>query len=95
MPSLDSQSKTDEPFAADFTVVRALLRCGRQYDNAVESFEPYNEIKEVCDHARTGMRKIVERALKTRTSAYVFVNNLLEGNAPSTIEAVVEQLPSK
>jgi hypothetical protein len=64
---------------ADFTAVRALLRCGRQYDKAVESFEPYSEIKEVCDHARTGMRKIVERALKTRTSAFVFVNNRLEG----------------
>jgi hypothetical protein len=89
MPSLEDQSQIDEAFTADFTVVRALLRCGRQYERAVESFEPDSEIKEVCDHARLGMRKIVERALTTRTSAFVFVNNRLEGNAPSTIEAVV------
>jgi uncharacterized protein YecE (DUF72 family) len=95
MPSLEDQSKIDEALTADFTVVRALLRCGRQYEKAVESFEPYNEIKEVCEHARTGMRRIVERALKTRTVAFVFVNNRLEGNAPSTIESVVEQIPSK
>ena len=95
MPSLEDQSKIDDAFTADFTVVRALLRCGRQYEKAVESFEPYSEIKEVCDHARTGMRKIVERALKTRTSAFVFVNNRLEGNAPSTIEAVVDQVHNK
>jgi hypothetical protein len=95
MPSLEDQSQIDEAFTADFTVVRALLRCGRQYEKAVESFEPYNEIKEVCDHARVGMRKIVERALRTRTSAFVFVNNRLEGNAPSTIEAVIEQVHNK
>jgi hypothetical protein len=41
------------------------------------------------------MQKIVERALKTRTSAFLFVNNRLEGNAPSTIEAVVEQMPTR
>jgi hypothetical protein len=56
-------------------------------------FEPYREIKETCEHARTGMRRIVERALRTRTSAFAFVNNRLEGNAPSTIEAVVGQIP--
>ena len=94
MPSLEEQSQVDEAFTADFTVVRALLRCGRAYDKAVESFEPYNEIKETCEHARTGMSRIVERALKTRTSAFVFVNNRLEGNAPSTIEAVVQQVPT-
>jgi uncharacterized protein YecE (DUF72 family) len=75
MPSLEDQSQIDEAFTADFTVVRALLRCGRAYEKAVESFEPYNEIKEICDHARTGMSRIVARTLKTRTSAFVFVNN--------------------
>ena len=86
MPSLDEQSQIAEAFTADSTVVRALLRCGRAYDKAVESFEPYSEIKETCEHAQTGMSRIVERALKTRTSAFVFVNNRLEGNPPSTIE---------
>jgi hypothetical protein len=49
MPSLEDQSKIDQAFTADFTVVRTLLGCDRQYQKAVESFEPYNEIKEVCD----------------------------------------------
>jgi hypothetical protein len=38
------------------------------------------------------MRQIVERALKTKNSAFVYVNNRLEGNAPSTIEAVVNSI---
>jgi hypothetical protein len=94
MPSLEDQSKIDEAFTADFTVVRALLRCGRQYEKAVESFEPYNEIKEVCEHARTGMQKIVEQILKSKKSAFLFANNRLEGNAPSTIEAVADRIPT-
>jgi hypothetical protein len=30
-----------------------------------------------------------------RKNAFLFVNNRLEGNAPSTIEVVVEQLQSR
>jgi uncharacterized protein YecE (DUF72 family) len=92
MPPLDEQSQIEEAFMADFTVVRALLRHGRAYDMAVDNFEPYREIKEVNEGARVGMRRIVERAQKSKKSAFVFVNNRLEGNAPTTIEAVVEQL---
>jgi uncharacterized protein YecE (DUF72 family) len=92
MPSLDEQSQLEEAFTADFTVVRALLRHGRAYGMAVDNFEPYREIKEVNEGAREGMRQIVQHAQKSRKSALVFVNNRLEGNAPSTIEAVVEQL---
>jgi hypothetical protein len=40
------------------------------------------------------MQRIVEHALKTKKSAFVFVNNRLEGNAPSTVEAVVERIES-
>jgi hypothetical protein len=38
------------------------------------------------------MRQIAERARKSGQRAYIFVNNRLEGNAPSTIEAVIEHL---
>jgi uncharacterized protein YecE (DUF72 family) len=92
MPPLDEQSQIEEAFTADFTVVRALLRCGRAYDMADDAFEPYRELQEVNEVARVGMRRIVEHALKSKKSAFVFVNNRLEGNVPSTIEAVMESL---
>jgi hypothetical protein len=38
------------------------------------------------------MHQIAEQALKTKKSAYIFVNNRLEGDASGTIEAVVSQL---
>ncbi len=94
MPPLDEQSRLPEAFTADFAVVRALLRCGRDYEKAVQSFEPYREIQEVCQGARDGMRRIAEHAMATKKAAFVFVNNRLEGNAPSTIEAVIAQLDS-
>jgi hypothetical protein len=94
MPSLDEQSRLPEAFTVDFTIVRALLQRGRPYEKAVQTFEPYRELKEPSEEARAGMRRIVEDALKTKKSAFVFVNNRLEGNAPSTIEAVVELIKS-
>jgi uncharacterized protein YecE (DUF72 family) len=92
MPSLEEQARLPEAFTADFTVVRALLQRGRDYEKAVQSFEPYREIQQPSEGARDGMRQIVEQALKSKKSAFVFVNNRLEGNAPSTIEAVVDRL---
>jgi uncharacterized protein YecE (DUF72 family) len=45
MPELNRQIAMDGAFTADFTVTRALLRYGRNYETAVKSFEPYDRIK--------------------------------------------------
>jgi uncharacterized protein YecE (DUF72 family) len=89
MPALDQQAQLTEAFTADFTVVRALLTRGRSYEQAVKTFELYSEIKEPSDGARAGMRRIAVEAIRSRKQAFLFVNNRLEGNAPTTIEAVV------
>jgi uncharacterized protein YecE (DUF72 family) len=95
MPALDDQARLPGVCTADFTVVRALPRRGRPYDQAVETFEPYDRIQEPNESAREGMRMIAQNALKSKKSAFVFVNTRLEGNAPSTIEAVVEGIESR
>jgi len=92
MPALDDQAQLPGVFTADFTVARALLRRGRPYDKAVETFEPYDRIQEPNESAREGMRLIAQRAMHERKNAFLFVNNRLEGNAPSTIESVVERI---
>jgi uncharacterized protein YecE (DUF72 family) len=92
MPELGTQFETDGIFTADFTVVRALLSKGRGYEQAVDTFEPYNVVQQPNEPARDAMRRIAERAIQTRKSAFILVNNRLEGNAPSTIEAVADQL---
>jgi uncharacterized protein YecE (DUF72 family) len=90
MPSLDDQARLSDAYTADFTVVRALLTRGRTYEQAVKSFEPYDRIQDPNEGARDGMVEIVRQTRKRNGTAYVFVNNRLEGNAPTTIEAVAE-----
>jgi uncharacterized protein YecE (DUF72 family) len=94
MPPLNEQARVPGIFTADFAVVRALLRCGRAYDKAVQSFEPYREIQEVNEGAREGMCQIAKETRSLKKDAFIYINNRLEGNAPSTIEAVVENIES-
>lgn len=91
-PPLESQVLMEEAYTADFLVARALLRQGRAYAEAVKRFEPYREIQDPNPGARAALKTIIERARSKRQLAFVFVNNRLEGNAPGTIQAVVDSL---
>ncbi len=92
MPELGRQIEMPGTFTADFSVVRALLQHGRSYADAVQAFEPYKLIQEPNEPVRTAMAQVAERAIQNKQRAYIFVNNRLEGNAPSTIEQVVARL---
>jgi len=88
MPTLAEQVAMSETFTADFSVVRALLRKGRGYEQAVKLFEPYRETQEPDEVTRAALAEIARRSMREKRKAYAYVNNRLEGNAPSTIEAV-------
>ncbi len=90
MPELGSQFDRPGVETADFFVVRALLSKGRTYEKAVEAFEPYEKTREPNEAVRQALRRVAERAMEAQKPAFVFVNNRLEGNAPSTIEAVAD-----
>ncbi len=92
MPDLATQVELPGAFTADFTVTRALLRPGRTYEQAVARFKPYQTLQESDPPTRDGLRRIAERSWQDRKPAFVFVNNRLEGHAPSTIEAVAKTL---
>jgi uncharacterized protein YecE (DUF72 family) len=92
MPGLEDQVQLPDAFTADSTVVRALLKKGRAYEQAVRSFEPYRQVRETNENARGGIGRIAEPARRRKVPAFLFVNNRLEGHAPSTIEAVVDAL---
>ncbi len=89
MPEIGVQAGLPGAFTADFTVIRALLRPGRTYEQAVSRFEPYRAVQEPHPPTREALRRIAEDSRRNGKPAFVFVNNRLEGNAPSTIEAVV------
>jgi uncharacterized protein YecE (DUF72 family) len=90
MPELHRQVGMPGAFTAGFSVCRALLRHGRAYEKAVASFEPYEKVQDPNPEAREAMRALIARAQQESQPAFVFVNNRLEGNAPATIQAVVE-----
>ena len=69
-------------------MVRALLRQGRAYEDAVQQFQPYDQVRDENPEAREALRALIRRMREERRAAYIFVNNRLEGNAPETIRAV-------
>jgi uncharacterized protein YecE (DUF72 family) len=90
MPELKDQLDMGDAFTADFTVARALLTKHRNYENAVKEFEPYRETQEPNPGARAALKELAVTSIARKKPAFLFVNNRLEGNAPSTIEAVVD-----
>jgi hypothetical protein len=93
MPSVGEQmalpgSRTNP----DLIAARFLLKPGRKYEQAVKALEPYDSIKEENPEARAAGRALIAEGQvagpKRRT--FVFVNNRLEGNAVSTIAAMLE-----
>jgi uncharacterized protein YecE (DUF72 family) len=91
MPTLSVQMQHDGIFTSDFTVVRALLTHGRAYADAVRKLSPYREIKQRNPDVRAAIRDILIRAVRRGETAYIFVNNRLEGNAPTTIHEILEE----
>ncbi len=91
MPEMGVQMKIPGAFTSDFTVVRALLRHGRAYEDAVAKFSPYETVQDENPAVRDALRAMILRAKERHEAAYIFVNNRLEGNAPGTIRAVVKE----
>ena len=92
MPELREQMEFGGSFSADFTVARALLAKDRAYEAAVRAFEPYERVQELNLGVRQALGELAREAMRRRKPAFLFVNNRLEGHAPSTIEGVVEGL---
>ena len=90
MPELGLQIAMPDSVTADFIVSRALLRAGRSYEEAVATFAPYTEIKDPNPQTRDALKVLIERSREEHRMAFLFVNNRLEGNAPTTIISIVE-----
>ena len=90
MPSLAEQLAPGESFTADFFVMRLLTAPLQAYGDAVASFAPYQRLQRPLPDARSALIDHLNRAMKSNFPGYVFVNNRLEGNAPLTIEQVLE-----
>jgi uncharacterized protein YecE (DUF72 family) len=94
MPAVSEQmalpgSRTSPALCA----ARFLLKPGRRYEEAVKSFEPYDQTKEPNPDARAAGGELLREGAQAgpQRKTFVFVNNRLEGNAPQTIAAMLEK----
>lgn len=92
MPPIIQQLQIAGVFTTKFSVSRALLRPGRTYQEAVEMFQPYTEIKDENPELRMGVVGMVRQCLSEGRTVYAYINNRAEGNSPKTIEAILDML---
>lgn len=89
MPELGEQMGIPGSFTTDFTVARLLLRPGRTYEQAVSTFSPYKTAQDPNAGVRQAAKELIMKAKGGRKPSFVFVNNRVEGNAPTTIAAIL------
>jgi uncharacterized protein YecE (DUF72 family) len=94
MSSLADQHQRMESFTAPFTVLRPLSPLKISYEAAKKRAEPYTKIVGELPEMRRDTVGLVRKAVGEGRRAYVLVNNRSEGNAPSTVEALTDQLRS-
>lgn len=94
MPEIQKQMGLDGIIPAPFSVIRALLKTGRSYQQAVELFQPYDAIKEVNQEIRAGVAATAIRCMGEGKKLYAYINNRAEGNSPKTIEGILDILDS-
>jgi hypothetical protein len=90
MPPVHEQMALAGSGTADFYVARFLLAGGRTYQQAVDTFSPYDRTQAADETSRDAARALVTKARQlAKRRTFLFVNNRLEGNALNTIAAVV------
>lgn len=92
MPPVIQQLQVAGVLTAGFVAARALLRPGRTYQQAVEMFQPYAEIREENPELRLGLVEAVRRCIADGRQLYAYINNRAEGNSPKTIEGILDML---
>jgi uncharacterized protein YecE (DUF72 family) len=92
MPAVIEQTQIAGILTAPFAAVRSLLKPGRTYEEAVRLFQPYETVKEENPQARLGVAEAVKRCVIEGKTLFAYINNRVEGNAPKTIEGILDLL---
>ena len=85
---LTSSAKVNNPDYRSYELAVAETRYALE-GAAVEQFAPYDRVQDENPEAREALRKLLQRMREEKKAAYIYVNNRLEGNSPTTIQAVV------
>jgi uncharacterized protein YecE (DUF72 family) len=93
MPPALHQAQMPGSDTASFATARFLLKPGRAYEEAVQAFQPYMEIKEPYREGRDAIVYLLRQSTNnTSRRYYLYVNNRFEGSAPWTIVNALKAL---
>ena len=92
MPPLAEQHQRMKTMTAPFTVLRLLTPLKMTYEAAKKRAEPYDKIVGELPEMRKDTVSLIQEATAENRSTYVLVNNRAEGNAPLTIQALIDRL---
>lgn len=95
MPPVDEQLALSGSLTTpEFAGARFLLKPGRKYQEAVDTFSPYTEVKDAYPAARSAGAELIRRRMVKQAigKLFLYVNNRLEGNALLTIMAMLDAL---
>jgi uncharacterized protein YecE (DUF72 family) len=95
MPPLAEQHRQMLGFTAVFTVLRLLTPLKLSYEPEKKRAEPYTKLVEELPQMRQETVQLMRQAVSEGRRAYVLVNNRAEGNAPLTVQALVDALPTE
>jgi uncharacterized protein YecE (DUF72 family) len=87
MPPVEEQSRFAARARFPAIVVRWMLRRDREYEEARESFSPFDRLAAEDEASR----KAIARLCRTRP-AFVIVNNKAEGSAPLSVFRLAEEI---
>jgi uncharacterized protein YecE (DUF72 family) len=96
MPALGEQLALPGSFPSpDFGAARLLLRPGRDYEEAVARFAPYDRLQDPYPEGRSAaarlIRRVADREPNVPRAFYAYVNNRFEGNALETLAAILTE----
>ncbi len=92
MPPLAEQHARMRSFTAPFAVLRLLTPLKMTYAAAKARAEPYTRIVEALPDMRRETVALVTHAAREGRTVHVLVNNRAEGNAPMTVQALVDMI---
>ncbi len=95
MPPLAEQHQRMKTMTAPFTVIRLLTPLKMTYEAAKKRAEPYDKIVGELPEMRKDTVSLIQEATAENRSTYVLVNNRAEGNAPLTIQALIDRLQTE
>lgn len=92
MPTIGEQLDQGVAALAPFVVCRALQPPGMSYTTSVETFAPFDRIREPNPGLRADLVRLVETIVELGVPGFVIVNNRAEGCSPLTIAAVAGEV---